>query len=163
MEKRIFRIEIALVVIIVLLITNLVLDLKRSDNNVDSQNVISENSLPEKFDEELQNHLLTNIKNCYNERNYHDFYMLFSKYARMQFEENELTKEFGKLITMTGNVNDYIYSNHELLGKESGAIYYSVVYNTKFDNGKGIITIQIREFKNEIELIGVNLNLKEFS
>lgn len=163
MEKRIFRIEIALLIIIVMVVTNLVLFLYQSQNNRNRNDIVvgTDNILPEKFDESFQNDLLFNIKNCYNDKNYKDLYLLFGKYARMQFSESKMKDNFGELISFTGNIIDYAYETHEFLGEEANVKYYKVTYRAKFTKGMGKITISIREIENEIELNSVNVNLEK--
>tara|TARA_R110002124_G_C8726490_1_gene496193 strand:- start:176 stop:664 length:489 start_codon:yes stop_codon:yes gene_type:complete len=161
MEKRLRRIEIGIILVFVMnivIISNQFM--QKSDKSVQP---ISQESkvLPQEFNNTVQDRVLQEIKDSYNQKDYDKFYEVFSEWAQLQIPIETVESQFDKLIKVTGEIKDYVFSNYEHTGLDEGADWYLVYYKTKFENGIGTTKLTLRVIGANWEIVGINITLDE--
>lgn len=161
MERRILRLEIGVLLILLLNILILIIQVGNRNTKHEIKEVQVSKELPDEFNAYAQKILLKRITDSYNEKNYDEFYNIFSEWARIQISKENIENEFSKLLKMSGKILNTAFTNYEYQGFESGADWYAIYYKTKFENAIGTTKLRIRVIGANWELVGVNLNIDD--
>lgn len=164
MEKRLKRIEIILIGLTVLTVVSLALQLTSNsfigaDNT--TEDLVEKKALPDDVTRDFTNKVVYRIKTDFNKEDWTSLYEVFGEYAKVIIEPDQIKSEFSKLINAIGKIRTYTYSHYKYLGFEDDADWFKVYYKCRFDNGRGIIELQIRSVEGKSEITGVNINLEE--
>ncbi|HNP20338.1 MAG TPA: hypothetical protein PKL31_18020 [Fulvivirga sp.] len=161
MEKRLRRIEIAILILLIISTVNFVIPFLTDENKSDIETPIDLPDLPEDLTRDLLNKTVYKIKIDFNHSDWTEFYNVFGDYAKAQLSTEEIEREFKKLKAATGNIGTYAYSHYVYEGNGSNAEWFEIHYKCRFERGKGTIKVSTRTVDGISEVIGVNINLDE--
>lgn len=159
MEKRLKRIEIAVMVLIVLTLFSIVSPHITSSKSSKTTEIDESKELPEDITRDYLDKTIFKIKNTFNEEDWVGFYGVFGEYARAQIDLEKVESEFKKLRKAVGSIGTYNYSHHIYEGNGNGADWFEVYYKCRFENGKGTIKVSTRTIDGKSEIVGINIVL----
>jgi hypothetical protein len=161
MEKRLKRIEIAIIILLGISIFNLVRPIINDQENSRTTEQTDLPDLPGDLTRDFLNEQIYKIKTGFNQSNWTELYNVFGEFAKAQFSETEIEREFNKLKQATGNIETYTYSHYIYEGKSDNAEWYEIHYKCRFERGKGTIKVSTRTVEDKSQIVGMNIVLDE--
>ena len=163
MEKRLKRIEILLIVISILTLTNLAtLFLKNNSTSIGKEvEQIELKELPDDLTKDINDKTVDKIKIAFNLSDWNKMYNIFGEWTKVQIDTEQIEREFIKLKPAIGNIDTYAYSRYIYEGNGKGADWFEIYYKCRFDKGNGTIKISTRTTDGVSEICGINIVLDE--
>lgn len=161
MEKRLLRIEIAIVLLLLISLFNLVTPLLNNKENSTADAQTDLPDLPDDLTRDVLDKTVYKIKTDFNRSDWPEFYNVFGEYAKAQLSTEEIELEFKKLKPAIGNIGTYTYSHYIYEGNGSNAEWFEIHYKCRFERGKGTIKVSTRTVDGMSEVIGINISLDE--
>lgn len=161
MEKRLKRIEIAIILLLGISMFNLVSPFLSGKGILDSNEQTALPPLPSDLTRDFLNKTVFNIKTEFNQADWVEFYNVFGEFAKAQLSSEDIQREFEKLKRAIGNIEAYTYSHYIYEGNGSNAEWFEIYYKCRFERGKGTIKLSTRTVDDSSEITGVNITLDE--
>ena len=163
MEKRLRRIEIILVIVGLLTLTNLLKpSISELFHSLTSTSEVTEGQkeLPVDLNKEACNKIVYQVKTNFNKSDWSGMYDIFGEYAKAGLSPEKIESEFKKLRPLLGKIVSYAYSHYTFEGEGNEADWFEVEYKCRFENGNGNIKISFRTVDEVSEVTGININLE---
>jgi len=161
MRKRLKRMEIILIIVSILSISNMALLLANTTILIGDNDDVALVDLPADLTRDLNDKTVYQVQTEFNNANWDGIYHIFGDYAKTQVSVEDLAKEYVALKPTTGNMESFAYSHYGYQGEEQGVDWFVLFYKCRFENGNGTIKISVRSIDANSEITSIKLMLDD--